>query len=49
MSTALGEPHTAARAQHPTRFTTPTVIPKILAIPDTAWINQPHDDDTTAA
>ena len=40
---------TAARAQHPTRFTTPAVIPKILALPDTAWINQPQDDHETSA
>ena len=40
---------TAARAQHPTRFTTPTVTPKILALPDTAWINKPTEDDETTA
>ena len=40
---------TAARAQHPTRFTTPTIIPKILALPETAWINKPPEDDQTTA
>jgi transposase InsO family protein len=43
----------AARAQHPHRFGT-TTPPKILALPDTVWINRPADDtaqetDTTAA
>ncbi|MEV4130531.1 IS3 family transposase [Nocardia sp. NPDC049707] len=38
-----------ARAQHPHRFAT-TTAPKILALPDTAWINQPaQETDTTAA
>jgi len=32
---------TAARAAHPERFTTPSTLPKILTLPDTAWINQP--------
>jgi len=40
---------TAARAQHHTRFTTTTVIPKILALPETAWINKPQEDDETNA
>ena len=41
---------TAAREQHPTRFTTPTIIPKTLALPETTWINQPQDnDDKTSA
>jgi putative transposase len=40
---------TTARTQHPTRFTTPTIIPKILALPQTAWINQPQDDNQTSA
>jgi putative transposase len=43
----------AARAQHPHRLAT-TTPPKILALPDTVWINRPADDtaqetDTTAA
>lgn len=42
----------AARARHPHRFGT-TTPPKILALPDTVWINRPADDtqqtDTTAA
>ena len=46
---ALIDTLTAARAQHPTRFTTPTVIPKILALPETAWINKPEEDDETNA
>ena len=33
----------AARSRHPERFTT-TQDPKILAIPTTAWINQPADN-----
>ncbi len=33
----------AARARNPERFTTHTT-PKILTIPETAWINQPTDD-----
>ena len=37
---------TAARAQHPHRFTTSTP-PKILDLPDTVWINQPAEDATT--
>jgi putative transposase len=44
---------TDARARHPHRFGT-THVPKILALPDTAWINRPAQDpteetDTTAA
>jgi hypothetical protein len=44
---------TQARARHPHRFAT-TTAPKILALPDTAWINRPAQDttqetDTTAA
>lgn len=35
----------AARTAHPERFTS-TADPKILAIPDTAWINKPPDDAT---
>jgi transposase InsO family protein len=31
----------AARAAHPERFTTNRVLPKILDLPDTVWINQP--------
>jgi putative transposase len=43
-----------ARARHPHRFGTTTSAPKILDLPDTAWINRPaqHTDeetDTTAA
>ncbi len=38
----------AARQAHPERFTTST-DPKILALPEHAWINQPADDETTAA
>ena len=34
---------TAARARNPERFAT-TTDPKILAIPTTAWINQPPDN-----
>jgi len=33
----------AARGRHPERFAT-TQDPKILAIPATAWINQPADN-----
>ena len=32
-----------ARSRHPERFAT-TQDPKILAIPTTAWINQPADN-----
>jgi putative transposase len=44
---------TDARARHPHRFGT-TAAPKILDLPDTAWINRPAQDtsqetDTTAA
>jgi len=44
---------TDARARHPHRFGT-THAPKILDLPDTAWINRPAEDttqetDTTAA
>jgi hypothetical protein len=44
---------TDARARHPHRFGT-THAPKILDLPDTAWINRPAQDtigeaDTTAA
>ena len=38
----------AARQAHPERFATST-DPKILALPDNAWINQPADDEATAA
>ncbi len=39
----------AARARHPHRFAA-TTPPKILALPDTVWINQPaRETDTTAA
>ena len=43
-----------ARARHPHRFSTTNTVPKILHLPDTAWINQPADSttqetDTTAA
>lgn len=39
----------AARARHPHRFAT-TTPPKILALPDTVWINRPaQETDTTAA
>ncbi|MBI3688530.1 MAG: hypothetical protein HY241_14585 [Actinobacteria bacterium] len=34
---------TAARAAHPERFTTPRVLPKILDLPDTVWINKPPE------
>ena len=35
-----------ARNAHPERFSTPTAVPKILTLPDAAWINKPanHDD-----
>ncbi|WP_399511668.1 hypothetical protein [Williamsia muralis] len=36
-----------ARAQHPHRFSTERVVPKILALPDAAWINQPADEPDT--
>jgi putative transposase len=36
---------TDARARHPHRFGT-THAPKILDLPDTAWINRPAEDDT---
>ena len=44
---------TQARARHPHRFGT-TRAPKILDLPDTAWINRPaqattQETDTTAA
>jgi putative transposase len=39
---------TAARARHPHRFGT-THAPKILDLPDTAWINRPADDDAEEA
>jgi hypothetical protein len=32
------------RAVNPTRFTTQKVMPKILSLPQQAWINQPKDD-----
>jgi transposase InsO family protein len=38
----------AARQAHPERFATST-DPKILALPENAWINQPADAETTAA
>jgi len=38
----------AAREQHPTRFTTATT-PKILTLPDAAWINQPTETDQNTA
>jgi len=31
------------------RTSSRTVVPKILALPDTAWINQPQNDDTASA
>jgi putative transposase len=37
----------AARQQHPTRFTTATT-PKVLTIPEAAWINQPPAQTTAA-
>lgn len=36
-----------ARAQHPYRFSTARVAPRILALPDAAWINQPADQPDT--
>ncbi len=38
----------AARQAHPERFTSSTE-PKILALPENAWINQPVNDESTAA
>ena len=38
----------AARLRHPTRFAT-THDPKILDLPAAAWINQPPDQEETAA
>jgi putative transposase len=38
----------AARQAHPERFTT-NADPKILALPDDAWINQPAAAETSAA
>lgn len=39
----------AARQQHPTRFTTATAAtPKILDLPEVAWINQPAAQTTAA-
>jgi len=38
----------AARLAHPERFGTAT-DPKILALPDDAWINQPADQAETPA
>ncbi len=38
----------AARQAHPERFTSSTE-PKILALPVNAWINQPVNDESTAA
>lgn len=45
---------TDARARHPHRFSTTTIAPKILDLPDTVWINPPaqhttEETDTTAA
>jgi len=37
----------AARQAHPERFAT-TTNPKILALPDSAWINQPADENPAA-
>jgi len=37
-----------ARAKHPTRFTTDR-IPKILDLPQAAWINPPQDENSPAA
>ena len=34
-----------ARAAHPERFSTPDAVPKILALPDAAWINNPANRD----
>ena len=34
----------AAREQHPERFTS-NRSPKIINLPDTAWINQPREED----
>lgn len=38
-----------ARAAHPERFGTTTAVPKVLALPEAAWINKPtdHDDQQT--
>jgi putative transposase len=33
---------TAARQAHPERFTTTALMPKILHLPDTVWINRPE-------
>jgi putative transposase len=41
--TTRSEALSAARAAHPERFTT-NHDPKILAIPQDAWINQPEAD-----
>lgn len=38
----------AARARHPHRFTT-TTDPKILALPETVWINQPKPPEKATA
>lgn len=39
-----------ARARHPHRFSTTTITPKILDLPDTVWINPPNQEaDRTAA
>jgi len=37
----------AARQQHPTRFAT-THDPKILELPESAWINEPRNEDPAA-
>ena len=42
----LGKVLADARALNPERFTT-TTPPKILALPDTAWINKPEDPQPT--
>lgn len=38
-----------ARTAHPERFSTPAVVPKILALPEAAWINKPANRDDQQA
>ncbi|MFD9664837.1 hypothetical protein ACFWAY_24960 [Rhodococcus sp. NPDC059968] len=37
-----------ARLDHPERFGTPSITPKILDLPTDAWINKPATDATAA-
>lgn len=39
----------AARTAHPERFSTPDAVPKVLALPESAWINKPTDQEKPQA